>query len=87
MNGFRNLVVGIGHDPVVVGAARAILIYLLPLAVATVVAYSEQITDPRLLPLVPLTIALLRAVEAAIDQALRPTQNDTRPVPPAGAGE
>lgn len=83
----RNLIVGIGHDPAVVGAVRALIIYALPVAVGLAVAYLQHLTDPRWVGIAVALIPVLRAVEGAVDRALRPSQNDVRPAPPAGAGD
>lgn len=81
----KQLLVGIGHDPAVVGAMRALVIYALPVAVGLVVAYLQHVSDPRWMGIAVALVPVLRAVEGAVDRALRPTQNDVYPRPPAGA--
>lgn len=87
MSKLRALFVGVARDPLVVGATRAILLYLLPVAVMALVAYVQGWTNPRLVPLIPAAIALIRALEAAIDRALKPEQNAVNPPPVAGGGD
>jgi hypothetical protein len=84
MNRLKALLVGVGHDPAVVGAFRAFLLYTLPLGVGALVAYLGALRDPRWLWLAAL-IPLIRALEGyAIDQLQKPTQNAAHPTPPAG---
>jgi len=86
VDSLKRLFVGIGHDPQVVGAARAFLLYALPLTVGAFTAYASAVHDPRWLWLGAL-IPLVRALEGAlIDGVLKPTQNAAVPQPPAGEG-
>lgn len=85
MERIKRLIVGIGTAPAVVGAARGVLLYLLPLGVGALVAYLAALTDPRWLWLGAL-IPLIRALEGALlDQVFRATQNDPLPRPPGGS--
>jgi hypothetical protein len=86
MNRVKAVLVGVAHDPLVVGAARAALLYLLPIAAAAFLAYVQGWTDPRWLPVVPFLVALIRAFEAAADRSLKPLQNQTDPPKVAGSG-
>jgi hypothetical protein len=87
MNRMRHVLVGVATDPLVVGAARAALLYLLPIAAAAGLAYVQGWSDPRYLPLVPFLVALIRAAESAIDRSLKPDQNMVNPGPVAGGGD
>jgi hypothetical protein len=87
MNRMRQVLVGVATDPLVVGAARAALLYLLPIAAAAGLAYVQGWSDPRYLPLVPFLVALIRAAESAIDRSLKPDQNMVNPGPVAGGGD
>ena len=84
---FRQLVVGVRADPQLVGLARALLLYLVPVVVGAAVAYVQGWTDPRLLPLVPLLVGAIRLAEGRIDQALKRDQNAVNPPPVAGGGD
>jgi hypothetical protein len=85
MQRIRQVLVGVATDPLVVGAARAALLYLLPIAAAAGLAYVQGWSDPRYLPLVPFLVALIRAGEAAADRSLKPGQNAVDPKPVAGS--
>lgn len=86
MESIKRLVIGIEHDPKVVAAARAALLYLLPLGVGALIAYVSAVTDPHWLWLATL-IPLIRAVEGyALDQLHKPDQNRVNPPPVAGGG-
>lgn len=84
---FRQLVVGVRASPALVGLVRALLVYCVPLAVSAAVAYLNEWTDPRLLPLVPILVGALRVVEAQFDQAMKPKANRVDPPPVAGGGD
>jgi hypothetical protein len=86
MNRVRQVLIGVATDPLIVGAARAALLYLLPIAAAAGLAYVQGWSDPRYLPLVPFLVALIRAFEAAADKSLKPRQNQVNPPPVAGSG-
>lgn len=84
MDWLKQVFIGISKDPLVVGAFRAVVLYVLPIGAAAGVAYLNEWTDPRLVPLVPLLVALIRATEAAIDRSMKPQQNAVNPPPVAG---
>ena len=86
MQRFREILIGVATDPLLVGAVRAALLYLLPIGVAASLAYVQGWDDPRYLPIVPFLIALIRAFEAAADRSLKPHANDINPPPVAGSG-
>ena len=86
MNRVKQILIGVATDPLVVGVARAALLYLLPIAAAAGLAYVQGWTDPRLVPLVPLLVAFIRALESAVDRSLKPQQNQVNPPPVAGSG-
>jgi hypothetical protein len=86
VNQLKALFVGVAKDPLVVGAFRALVLYVLPIGAAAGIAYAQEWTDPRLVPLVPLLVALIRALESAIDRSLKPDQNAVNPPPVAGGG-
>jgi hypothetical protein len=86
MDWLRQVFIGISKDPLVVGAFRAVVLYVLPVGAAAGVAYVNEWTDPRLVPLVPLLVALIRATEAAVDRAAKPAMNNVDPPPVAGGG-
>jgi hypothetical protein len=84
MESIKRLLVGVEHDPKVVGAVRAAVLYLLPIGAGALVAYLGAIHDPRWLWLTAL-IPVIRALEGAvIDQTYKARQNDYYPTPPAG---
>jgi hypothetical protein len=85
MNRVKQVLVGVATDPLVVGAARAALLYLLPIAAAAGLAYVQGWNDPRWLPIVPFLVALIRAFESAVDKSLKPGQNAVDPKPVAGS--
>lgn len=86
MSELKHFIIGVGHDPKIVGATRAALLYLLPIGVAALVAWLTALHDPRWLWLATL-IPLIRAVEGyAIDQLRKPDQNAVNPPPVAGGG-
>jgi hypothetical protein len=85
MQRIRQILIGVATDPLIVGAARAALLYLLPIAAAAGLAYVQGWSDPRYLPLVPFLVALIRAGEAAADRSLKPGQNAVDPKPVAGS--
>lgn len=82
--GLRQLLVGVGANPQVVALFRALLAYVLPGAVFSATAYINHWTDPRLLPLVPILLGLMRAAEGRLDAWLKPQQNAVNPPPVAG---
>lgn len=86
MQKLRMVLIGVSTDPLVVAAARALLFYVVPVALAASVAYVQGWTDPRLVPLVPFLVALIRATEGAIDRAKKPAMNQINPPPVAGSG-
>ncbi|MGN6754950.1 MAG: hypothetical protein ACTHMJ_01030 [Thermomicrobiales bacterium] len=82
----KAIILGIGHDPRVVGAARALAFYALPLVVEWLVGYLAGLPPHWAAVFVP-EIPLIRALEGALlDQLKKPTQNAPFPMPPAGAG-
>lgn len=83
---FKAILVGVATDPVLVGLMRGLLVYILPIASGTLLAYVNGWTDPRLLPLVPLLIGAIRVGEARVDKWLKPQQNAVNPPPVAGSG-
>jgi hypothetical protein len=84
--GLRGLLVGVGTNPQVVALFRALLAYALPGTVVAATAYINHWTDPRLLPLVPVLLAAMRAAEGRLDAWLKPQQNAVNPPPVAGGG-
>ncbi len=74
--GLKDLLVGVATSPQVVGIFRALLVYVVPVALGSAVAYVNGWTDPRLLPLVPLILGGLRSLEAAFDNWRKPHQNE-----------
>jgi hypothetical protein len=86
MNRVRQVLIGVATDPLIVGAARAALLYLLPIAAAAGLAYVQGWNDPRLVPLVPLLVAFIRAFESAVDRSLKPKMNQIDPPKVAGSG-
>jgi hypothetical protein len=87
MNRVKAVLIGVATDPLLVGAARGLCLYLLPIAAAAGLAYVQGWSDPRYLPLVPFLVALIRAAESAIDRSLKPDQNMVNPGPVAGGGD
>jgi hypothetical protein len=87
MDWFKQVLVGVAKDPFVVACARAVVFYAVPVATAAGVAYLNEWTDPRLVPLVPLLVAIIRAVEGEFDKANKPGQNNIDPKPVAGGGD
>lgn len=82
----KTIIIGIGHDPRVVGAARALTFYALPLVVEWLAGYLAGLPPQWAAIFVP-EIPLIRALEGALlDQLRKPTQNAPFPTPPAGAG-
>lgn len=84
MDWLKRMFIGVAKDPMVVACFRAVVLYVLPIGVAATIAYLNEWTDPHLVPLVPLLIALIRAVEGAIDRSMKPDQNAVNPPPVAG---
>lgn len=82
----RNILIGIGHDPKVVAAARSLAYLVLPLLIDAALIYLAQTSDPKLLAIAPIISALLRNLEGVLDAKAKPSQNATFPAPPAGAG-
>lgn len=84
LDGLKRLVIGVSHDPAVVAAVRALLFYGVPLGGEALIGYLAHLNDPRWLGVAGASIMLIRALEGAVDRALKPTQNATYPRPPAG---
>ena len=82
----KALILGIGHDPKVVAAARSLAYLVLPLLIDAALIYLAQTSDPKMLAIAPIVSALLRNLEGALDAKAKPSQNATFPAPPAGAG-
>jgi hypothetical protein len=87
MQQLKRIFVGVEHDPRVVGAARALLIYLLPIGLEWLVGWLAGLPPQWAALLIP-EVPLLRALEGAIlDQLTKPTQNAVYPTPPAGENQ
>lgn len=83
----KRLIVGVGHDPLVVSAVRGLAYVAAPMAIDFAIVYVAHSTNPVLLSLAPSLSGLLRVVEGAIDRALKPDQNAVNPGPVAGGGD
>jgi hypothetical protein len=84
---FRQLIVGVEADPQLVGLARALIFYSVPIGLAAATAYLGHWTDPRLVPLVPVALGAIRIVESQFDSWQKPDQNRVDPPPVAGGGD
>ena len=87
MQRLKRVLVGIGTDPALVAAVRAALLYCLPIGVELLIGYLTHLTDPRWIGVVAVTVPVIRALEGALDRALKgPGINDvpptTEPAPP-----
>lgn len=87
MNRARQILIGVAADPVVVGAARAFALYVLPLATAALIAYLSGVRDPRWAGVALAAVPVIRALEGAVDRALKPQANDVNPPPVSGGGD
>jgi hypothetical protein len=76
MKVLHDLLIGIGHDPRVVAAFRAFVLYVLPIAVEAAIGYLTHHVGPGLVGVVGVTAMLMRALEGAvIDYLQKPNQN------------
>ncbi len=82
----QQALIGVKVDPQVVGLLRGIVVYFLPIAVASTLVWVRGWTSPILLPIIPTVIALIRLLESMIDAHLKPQQNVVNPPPVAGGG-
>ena len=82
----KQLFVGVLANPQLVGLTRALILYVLPIAVGAAIAYINSWTDPRLVGLVPILIGGIRFLEGEVDKRLKPDQNAVNPPPVAGGG-
>lgn len=83
---FKQIIVGVSTDPQLVATMRALVAYVVPIGIAGAIAYVQEWTDPRLLPLVPLLIGAIRIVEGRLDHLAKPGQNNINPPTVAGSG-
>lgn len=86
MNRVKQVLIGVATDPAVVGAARALTVYCLPLATAALIAYLSGVRDPRWAGIALAAVPVIRALEGAVDRALKRDQNNLNPPPVAGSG-
>lgn len=87
MDGFKRLVIGVGHDPKLVAAVRAFLFYVVPLGTPVLVAWLAGLNDPRYLGIPLALVPVVRAgAEALLDQIRKPDMNQVNPPPIAGSG-
>lgn len=83
----RQIFLGVSRRPAVVAATRALLLYLIPLGVLWAIGYLNSL-GPAYYGLTTLLSPLIRLVgEGLLDEIKKATQNDPRPIPPAGASE
>jgi hypothetical protein len=82
----RQILVGVATDPAVVGAARAFTLSVLPFATAVLVAYLSGVRDPRWAGIALAAVPVIRALEGAVDRALKPQSNAIDPPRVAGSG-
>ena len=76
MKVLHDLLIGIGHDPRVVAAFRAFVLYVLPIATEAGIGYLTHHVGPGLVGVVGVTAMLMRALEGAvIDYLQKPNQN------------
>lgn len=76
MKVLRDLLVGVGHDPRVVAAFRALVLYVLPVGAELLIGYLTHLNDPALVGVVAVTVPVIRALEGAvIDYLQKPNQN------------
>ncbi|MGN6757181.1 MAG: hypothetical protein ACTHMJ_12435 [Thermomicrobiales bacterium] len=92
MNTIKRVIVGIEADPQLVAAVRALLLYLLAIGAELLIGYLTHLTDPRWLGVVAVTVPVIRALEGALDRALKgPGINDvpptTEPTPPTAPAD
>jgi hypothetical protein len=82
----KDVLTGVDVDPRLVGLARGILLYFLPLGAGAAVVWVNGWTSPALIPIAASVVALLRLLESMADQKLKPAQNAPDPPPVAGGG-
>lgn len=87
MDAIKQLIVGVSTSPRVVAAARALLLYAIPILATLLVGYLNTITDPRFYGVALACVPFVRALaEGLIDQIRKPDQNAVNPTPVAGGG-
>ena len=87
MEGFKRVILGVAYSPRVVAAARALLLYGLPILITLIVGYLNTITDPRFYGIALLCVPLVRAIGEGIIDQLKPDQNAINPGPVAGGAD
>ena len=87
MQRVKQVLVGVATDPAVVGAARAFALYALPLVTALLVGYLSGVRDPKWAGVALAAVPVIRALEGAVDRALKPQANAINPPPVAGGGD
>lgn len=75
LQGLKRVLLGVGHDPLVVSAARATVYVVAPVLVDWLVMVLTGSTNPVVLSVAPSISGLLRVLEGAIDRQLKPDQN------------
>jgi len=86
MDSAKRILLGVAYSPQVVASARALVLYALPVLITLFVGWANTITDPRFYGIALACVPFVRAIgEGLLDQIQKSTQNDSRPLPPAGA--
>lgn len=78
----KRILIGVSTDPQLVASVRALVLYALPIAAELLIAWLSGISDPRWIGVIPVTVTVIRALEGAVDRALKgPQANDPKPAP------
>ncbi len=88
MTSLKRLLLGVAFSPKVVAAARALLLYGVPILITLFAGWANTITDPRFYGIALLCVPLVRAIgEGILDQANRPQMNAIDPPKVAGGAD